>query len=52
MKDAPQGMLCAIGAAICFGCGSTTLKVIFNHFDQIPFQDLSLLRSLFGAAVS
>lgn len=45
-----SGMLCAIGASIGFGCGSTALKVIYRTFGEIPFQDLSLLRSVFCLA--
>lgn len=47
MKRQYWGMLCSNGAAVGFGCGSTALKMIYANFGQIPFEDLSLLRSLF-----
>ena len=51
MKPERKGLLCAVGATIFFGCGNTALKLIYRYFDQIPFQDLSLIRSLFCMAV-
>ena len=47
MRPEHKGLLCAIGATFFFGCGSTALKLIYRYFDQIPFQDLSLIRSAF-----
>ena len=45
-KPVYKGILCSIGAAVGFGCGSTVLKVIYQQFGQIPFQDLSFIRSV------
>lgn len=46
IKRERLGVLCSIGAAIGFGCGATALKLIYASFGQMPFEDLSLLRSI------
>lgn len=46
MKREYRGILCSIFASVGFGCGSTFIKFIYQSFSKVPFQDLSLMRSI------
>lgn len=45
MKKEHRGILCSVFASIGFGCGATLIKLIYRVFDELPFQDLSFMRS-------
>ncbi len=46
MKKEYRGILCSVFASVCFGCGTTFIKLIYRLFSEVPFQDLSLMRSV------